>query len=104
MTCRRQEGPSTGLSLTRPFKCPACGRFPESFILSGLWLEELAQLIARHPEQGICIDLPEHSDIELWGILQFLRRLDESKATRKSARPKLKIVASHSPPRHSDDV
>ena len=39
------------------------------------WLEELQELALRYPALGVGPDLAALSTIELWGVLQYLRRL-----------------------------
>ena len=78
MTCRRQEGPSTGLSQPLPERCEHCGRFPELFVLSHHWQPLLSELVARHPETGISDRLFVYSDADLWGMFLYLLKLEES--------------------------
>lgn len=51
--------------------------------MNPLWLVELEQLAHRYPETGVLNDLPNLDLGELWGALQFLRRIDESHGEEK---------------------
>jgi hypothetical protein len=53
--------------------------------MSPIWLVELEQLAHRYPETGVINDLPNFELGELWGALQFLRRIDESYDEEKEA-------------------
>jgi hypothetical protein len=53
--------------------------------MSLIWLIELEQLAHRYPETGAVNDLPNLDLGELWGALQFLRRIDESHGEEKKA-------------------
>lgn len=41
------------------------------------WLVELEQLAQRYPETGVLNDLPNLDLGELWGVLQFLRQIED---------------------------
>lgn len=51
--------------------------------MNPLWLIELEQLVHRYPGTGVVNDLPNLDLGELWNVLQFLWRVDESDGKEK---------------------